>query len=197
MSVKVQQGIETKNNMLKFARSYFADVGYHGARFDEVAKNCNVTTGALYHHFKNKRNLFELVFIQCAEEVAEKIVKKAANFSNILEGIVEGSMVFIKETIAPDKRRIMLEDALSVLGLMRWKEIDTTTSEQGLLEAVKIAMEQGEIDSSLSPRALTRFISGGINDLTLWVSQSKNKKQALSQSRQILTTLLHNLGGKK
>ena len=49
---------ETKEKLLKSAKSEFLEKGYVGASLRSICKNAGVTTGALYFFFKDKEDLF-------------------------------------------------------------------------------------------------------------------------------------------
>ena len=46
--------------MLKAARAVFTERGYEDAATDEIVERAGVTRGALYHHFRDKKDLFAL-----------------------------------------------------------------------------------------------------------------------------------------
>ena len=48
----------TKNRILEYAKEEFLNKGFEKAQVAEIAKAANVTTGAIYRHFKNKEELF-------------------------------------------------------------------------------------------------------------------------------------------
>jgi AcrR family transcriptional regulator len=49
---------ETPELILEAARRVFAERGYDGATMDYIAAAAHMTKGAVYHHFKNKKELF-------------------------------------------------------------------------------------------------------------------------------------------
>ena len=51
----------TRSVLLATGRELFAERGFAGAGIEEIAARAGVTTGALYHHFGNKRGLFRAV----------------------------------------------------------------------------------------------------------------------------------------
>ena len=44
----------TKNRILECAKDEFLNKGFEKAQVAEIAEAANVTTGAIYRHFKNK-----------------------------------------------------------------------------------------------------------------------------------------------
>ena len=193
MNLKKQQGENTKRDLIRCARRLFSRLGFHRTRFDEVAKSQGLTTGVLYHHFKNKQELFEKVFELCATEISVEVFQSADRCQTQTQGIVEGCLTYITQVMLPKNRKIMLEDAMSVLGWSKWKEIDERTSESGLLQAVQEGQQNGELKATLAPKALARFISGGTNELALWVSESRNQRARLKEVRKVFQKTLEGL----
>jgi AcrR family transcriptional regulator len=60
----------TRERLLAAAATVFARRGYHAASVEEVASEAGYSTGAVYHHFKGKEDLFLALF---EEHVAERI----------------------------------------------------------------------------------------------------------------------------
>lgn len=193
MNQKKAQGKKTRETLIKSARKRFAKTGFAGTRFDEVVLDCELTKGALYHHFKNKAELFEAVFESCAIEVSKKVFAKAEQQTSTLEGIVAGCVEYISVVTSQSYRKIILEDSISVLGWTTWKEIDDRTSEQGLLAAITRAQKEGAIKKNIPTRALTRFLSGGTNEVALSVAHSKNKNKSLLEAKKTLTNVVRGL----
>ena len=63
----------TRAALLKAARTVFAEQGYEAAATEEIVRRAKVTRGALYHHFADKRALFDAVASEVAREIAAKI----------------------------------------------------------------------------------------------------------------------------
>ena len=57
-----EEAYQTRCNLLAAALTVFYERGVSKASLDEIAKTAGVTRGALYWHFKNKKDLFEALF---------------------------------------------------------------------------------------------------------------------------------------
>ncbi len=54
----------TKQEILKEALKLFAQKGYARTSLEEIAKNVGITKPAIYYHFKNKKHLYNQIFIK-------------------------------------------------------------------------------------------------------------------------------------
>lgn len=59
-----ERAIQTRQELLKAARSIFARDGFEGARLQDIAEAAGKTRGALYDHFKDKEDLFFALIAQ-------------------------------------------------------------------------------------------------------------------------------------
>ena len=53
---------DRRKTILRAAVEVFARKGYHGCRIADVAKEAGVAYGLVYHYFRNKEELLQLVF---------------------------------------------------------------------------------------------------------------------------------------
>ena len=67
---RAAQAQATRAALVDAARRLFVAKGYHGTGTEEVVAEANAgTRGALYHHFADKKALFEAVFIAVEEDL--------------------------------------------------------------------------------------------------------------------------------
>jgi AcrR family transcriptional regulator len=91
---------QTRERLLSAAADVFARRGFHGASVEEIASEAGYTTGALYHQFKGKSDLF-LALLD--EHVAERVREYTQTFSrgDTLEAQARGGadrwMAFLRE----------------------------------------------------------------------------------------------------
>jgi AcrR family transcriptional regulator len=193
VNLRVQQGNETRAQLIARARDTFATDGFAGTRFDAVGAELGLTSGVMYHHFRNKRQLFEEVVRQCHAEIAANVAQDADAENEILAGILRGCVSFIEEVVSPKYIRIVLVDSISVLGWETWKDIDAEFSEREVAAALVEAQAGGLIGGSAPVETLARLISGGTNELALWVYHQRDRKAALKQARRSLKFVIDRL----
>ena len=52
---------ETRDMIILAARKVFSEKGYHKAQIADIVKAAGISTGSIYAHFKDKRDLFEQI----------------------------------------------------------------------------------------------------------------------------------------
>ena len=85
----------TRRALLREARRLFAAHGFAGGGIEEIARRARVTTGALYHHFANKRELFEAVAEQVEQELMLRAVEAAAGETDLWRMLEAGIGVML------------------------------------------------------------------------------------------------------
>jgi AcrR family transcriptional regulator len=78
----VSERAESRKRLLETAREHFLEHSYHRATLRQIARDANVTTGSLYHHFSGKDELFVEV---CAEGMRRMLERLRAT-ARLTEG---------------------------------------------------------------------------------------------------------------
>lgn len=182
----------TRAALLKEARAIFASTGYEAAATEEIVKRAKVTRGALYHHFRDKRDLFEAVVEEVARGIATTIDDMTVPVSDPLEMLIEGMRAFLDACLDPAVRRIYLIDAPAVLGWHRWREIDAPHGVRSLREGIAAVLAVRP-DPALAIEPLTFLLSGASNEAALWVAEAKDEKAARRAMDRTLGELIERL----
>ncbi len=189
---KILLGEKTKKSLIETARKLFVH-GYESISTPEVAQSSGVTRGALYHHFSNKRDLFEAVVETIAEEISQKIDRSAEKAADPIEAIISGSHEFVEVCLQPDIRKIFLEDAPSILGWKRWREIDARHGLGSLKAGLRACVEAGYIESD-QVDSVAHLISGALNEAAFLFAEkdtpNRLKQETLTQIDRMIYALL-------
>lgn len=170
MNKKEEASYATRKKLLEVARHYFSTIGYEKTSLEKLVDEVGMTRGALYHHYKNKKHLFEDLLIQIQEEVGQEVEKSALQSDDPWEQLVLGSLGFLHAATKKNTGQILLIDGPSVLGWIRWQELDQVNSQSHLKEQIVTLKENGQI-LPLSTETITHLISGGLNELALYLTQ--------------------------
>ena len=181
----------TRAALLKAARTIFAEQGYAAASTEEIVRRAKVTRGALYHHFEDKRALFDAVASDVAREIAGRI-DAATPMDDPLRAMLVGTGAFLDACLDPAVRRIYLIDAPAVLGWHRWREIDAPHGVRSLREGVT-AMLAERPDDALAIEPTTFLLAGAFNEAALWIAEAKEEKAARRAMDRSLAALIERL----
>ena len=117
MSPAQARSAESVDGLVAAARERFGEFGYEGTSIDEIARDAGRTKGAVYHHFPDKRALFERVFAAEQQALAAVVAR-----STTLAGGIATYLRTVAST--PAAARITLVDGPVVLGWARWRSCD-------------------------------------------------------------------------
>ena len=162
----------TRAALIAAARELFAQRGYTAVSTAEIVDRARVTRGALYHHFKDKRALFAAVHEGLEAELVTRIGEGLAGDrppSGAFDLLVAGTDLFLDACEEPTFARISLQEAPSVLGWQRWREIDAQYS-MGLITGVlKQGMQAGELrEQPIEP--LAHLLLGALGEAGLLIA---------------------------
>src|SRR5215217_4136778 len=115
-SLKAERSEATRAELIEAARRLFAERGYAGVGTEEIVRAAGVTRGALYHHFRGKRDLLRAVYEELESEIARVIAEGVSPGAGVLETLTAGAESFLDHCLEPEVQRIVLLDAPAVLG---------------------------------------------------------------------------------
>ena len=115
---RADHAADTRESLLAAARALFAAQGFDGTGTEQIVAEARVTRGALYHHFRDKADLFRAVMAEAAGDVATRLIDEqlAADADSPLAEIREGVSAFLDVCVGGDFQRIVLVDGPRVLG---------------------------------------------------------------------------------
>lgn len=161
---------ETRAKLIAAARRAFATVGYTNASMDDFTAEAGLTRGALYHHFGDKKGLFEAVIAQIDSEMSARLNAVSAKAKTRWQGFLDENIGYVEMALDPEVQRIVLRDGPAVLGdPAQWPNANACiTSITRNLAALK---EEGVV-RDIDPEAMARLISGASLYAAQWIANS-------------------------
>src|SRR5215470_13346976 len=92
---RLVKGQSTRERILDVARRMFQGGGYEATAIETILSECDLSRGALYHHFESKEQLFEAVFIAIEEEITRKAMAVSASESDPVARLRAGYRAFL------------------------------------------------------------------------------------------------------
>ncbi|MBN2010000.1 TetR family transcriptional regulator [candidate division KSB1 bacterium] len=155
----------TRQQLLKSAVLVFGAKGYAATRMEDIADAANVTRGAIYHHFGNKKDLFVTLFKERVDPLFDIITEALAEALSPLERIRKMlSLAF--EKLVSDKefcanQQLDFVDIKIKNDLPELKEYIHNRGEtlfHMVTQLVKSGIQIGEIKETGKPEVITATI---------------------------------------
>jgi AcrR family transcriptional regulator len=191
-SLREQQVRQTREALLVAGRRLFGSKGFAATSVEDLASEAGVTTGALYHHFESKTELFAAVFELLHLEVLARNAEAAEGATGELDTLVRAFDDFLTAVLEPDVRRIMIGDAPSVLGLQRFTELDERYAFSAIVDSLNRANASGELTVG-HPDALAHLLLGALVRGAMLIANSSAPRKTRDSVSATLRDLLRGL----
>jgi AcrR family transcriptional regulator len=168
-----ERSTSTRTRLVTAARELFAERPYADVGTEEIVRRAQVTRGALYHHFADKRDLFRAVHSQMEAELVEAIGAQLAAVASDdpAEALATGVRSYLDACADPAFARITLVDAPAVLGWAEWRRIDEEHALKLILLGLEGAMDAGALRRQ-PVRPLAQLMLAAMGEAGLVVANS-------------------------
>lgn len=185
---------ETRVTLLATARQVFGERGYADTSMDDLTAQANLTRGALYHHFGDKKGLLAAVVEQIDAETDQRLHAISDKAEDAWEGFRNRCRAYLEMALEPEIQRIVLRDARAVLGgASPESQRHCIQSMQRLLDNL---MRQGIVDEA-DPQALASLIYGSLAEAAFWIADGEDGHARLARGSAALELLLRGLLAKQ
>lgn len=191
-SLREEHALATRGALLKAGRELFADKGFSATSAEEIVRRAGVTRGALYHHFKDKKDLFCCVLDEVASELTAHINEAADGQPDIWSGIVAGVDAFLDACMEGDFHRVVIVDGPAVLGWDEWRTGEGFHALALLEMGLSMAMEAGLV-AKQPVKLLAPIVLGAMNEAGMHIAHAKNKKVARKEAGEAFHRVLEGL----
>lgn len=116
-----------RTRLIQTARNLFVQNGFTATATPDIVARAGVTRGALYHHFRDKEDLFAAVVLAEAEAVAAEI--EAVDDAGLTPeaALLRGGAAFLSAMQVEGRVRLLLVEAPAVLTPAQLAGIDAVT----------------------------------------------------------------------
>jgi AcrR family transcriptional regulator len=194
--MSVRDPDHTRSRLLAVARELFAERGYGDVGTEEIVRRAEVTRGALYHHFADKRDLFRAVHEGIEEDLAEaigaKIAAEAEAGTDAREVLALGIRAFLDACERPEVARIALVEAPAVLGWTEWREIDERYGLGLVTGALQLGMDSGALRRA-PIKPLAHLLLGALGEAGMVIANAEDPQTARAEIEPALLALIDGL----
>lgn len=160
-----QQAAKTRQHILDVAEKLFTEHGFADVTTSAICQKAGVTDGALFHHFKSKKELFSEIAKRLHTDIHKAIYHAGLECADPVEGFLVGARKSMEITQLPHNQRIVFIEGPVVLGTEKWRQIDQQLGlrliEGGLLAVAGVEALPPHV---LKPMAMLAL--GTINEIT-------------------------------
>ncbi len=159
---------ETRGRIIDVARKCFAELGYEATTNRALATEANITTGAIYHYFESKIDIFRAVNSEAQNRVFVRFrtaEAEADTFIGKLEAVLEAAHELNRED--PTLAQFLGASRIDRQRIPELGEAFGTADSVGFFERmVDFGVETGEIDPKQRGDVLTviNTVTTGLTD---------------------------------
>jgi AcrR family transcriptional regulator len=185
---------DTRTALVASARRLFAAHGYDGTGTEQIVADARVTRGALYHHFRDKADLFRAVMAEAAGSVAQRLIDEqlASEAASPLAEIEDGISAFLDVCVDGDFQRIVLVDGPRVLGSDAWDDLVERYGRGILEEWLDRCVQAGDLEA-VPVRALARLLIAMLTEASLAIARSDTPSETRAELGVVLDRMLTGL----
>ncbi|MHB8512266.1 MAG: TetR/AcrR family transcriptional regulator [Actinomycetota bacterium] len=193
---KEEQAEATRSLLISVARKLFTEKGYAETPIEEIAAGAGLTKGALYHHFKDKKQLFEAVFIQIEREINDHITAEQKRVRAPFQQLKAACHAYLDACLDNDVRQVVVLDAPSVLSWDRYCEIDQDYAIRTITTSLERVRDSGaKFEEPLD--SLAYLVVGTLTMGGRVIARASNRKSARSDVGSTLDRVLAGVVGAK
>jgi AcrR family transcriptional regulator len=151
-----------------------------------------VTRGALYHHFRDKQDLFRAVHVQAEQEL---VMASAAGMQDATDGwerLVAGMRGFFDACDDPALRRITLVDGPAVLGWQEWRAVGQEHGLAAMSFVLQSAMDEGVLRRG-DVTTLAHLLIAALSEAAMMLANAEDPKATRPELEAALLVLLEGL----
>jgi AcrR family transcriptional regulator len=193
---RAEHADDTRTAVLAAARRLFAAEGYDGTGTEQIVAEARVTRGALYHHFRDKADLFRAVMEEAAGDVAQQLIGDRLDEApgSPLAGIQAGISAFLDVCAGRDFQRIVLSDGPRVLGSEAWDQLVERHGRSILEEWLSWAVTACDIEP-VPVRPLARLLIAMLAEASVAIALADDPAAARAEMVTTVSRLLSGLRG--
>jgi AcrR family transcriptional regulator len=179
----------TRAAVLDAARSLFITKGFDATSIDEIARASESSNGAVYHHFRDKQQIFAELFRSSQAVILQNAIALMPADATAWQRVEVATRAFLQGYVNDDEARALLRQVIGVLGWGRVREIDEEMSLPLIRATLAAAIEAGEAKPVPVPAAAEILFSVYCNAV-LVIAADPDPAQAATDSEAVIFTLL-------
>ena len=190
---KAEQSEATRSALIGAAKELFTELGYNETATEQIVQRAGVTRGALYHHFRDKQDLFLAVFELVEQEFGQSVTAAGmAQGGGQWERLSAAFQGFLDGCLEPAVQRIVLLDAPSVLGWEAYRAVEDKHGLAMMQRGLQEAMDAGVLDPQpVAP--LAHLLLSALHEAGMVIARAEDVQAARAEMGAAVDRLLTGL----
>jgi AcrR family transcriptional regulator len=181
----------TRAALVASARRLFVERGYFDTGTEDIVRDASVTRGALYHHFADKKALFEAVFVAVEDDLVAA-AGETPPAADALGRLRSGLLGFLDASLTPEVQRVLLIDGPAVLGWQRWRELEAHYGLGAIRHLLTAAIAEGTLTQRpVDP--LAHVLLAAIDEAALYIANADDQPAARDDAVATMQSILDGL----
>jgi len=155
---------EKRLEILQAALKVISQVGFEGAKMEDIAKEAGIGKGTIYEYFDSKNTLFQEMLRHCAKEFREGLSKALAEGETLLEKICNFSLYGANFL---NSHALLLNSPLVSHSLPEEIRLQMKENWDSLFKLIEDEVKKGifthEVQPNIDPEMAASLIIGGVN----------------------------------
>ena len=182
----------TRAALLASAQDAFAKQGFGRSSTEAIARAARVSRGAFYHHFADKKALFDAVVISLQIMAVDRVSERALQENDLWDRLYAGLDAYLEVCMEPVYARIVVRDARAVLGEERFMKIEGDYT-VALLRANLAALHKAGRLAVDDPELLSQMVDAMVCRLAMTLQTDGAAPDQRDRCRDTLRSLLDGL----
>jgi AcrR family transcriptional regulator len=183
----------TRAAVLDAARELFVRDGFHATSVEDIARVSQSSKGAVYHHFRDKQEIFAEVFTAIQAEVMTTAVQAMTDGQTPWQRIEAGTRAFLRGYVATDAARAMLRQVMGVLGWERVREIDEAMALPLVRTMIEETIRSGDVDEAIPIDATASLLYSLYCNAVLHIAASNQPDTTALEVERVIFAMLAGL----
>lgn len=180
--------------VLDAAKTLFVTNGFDATSVDEIARLAQSSKGAVYHHFRDKREIFTELFRASQEAVVAQVIDATITDAHKppWERVEIAIRLFLHSYVADDDARALLRQVVSVLGWDRVRELN----EQQTLPFLRATLESLVANGHARPvpvEATVEIYFSMFYNAVLYITDAADPDTASREAETVISCALEGL----
>lgn len=185
----------TRTAVLDAARTLFVSDGFEATSIDDIARKAQASKGAVYHHFRDKREIFTEVYRASQNAIVAKVIDSMSSVSvqeDPWERVETGTRLFLRSYVNDDDARALLRQVMGVLGWDGVRALDEEIALPFLRATLEEFVAKGHARTVPVDATVEIFFSVFCNAI-LYIAASPDPEPASQDVQAVISTALEGL----